>query len=333
MSASFRRLWHGARIYWVEGPVISGAVLVVLLLIYDQYQPIFNSYEFQVITNGSVALGLAAMGETLVVLTGGFDLSVGAVMAVVNVFLAAEMNGQYLHDSLFLLAALGIGLGAGLLNGFFVAVLRLQSIIVTIASLFILSGIALVVMIEPGGSAPPGFVDALTGSFGQVPRGFLLVVVAAGLWMILRRTSFGKAIFAVGSDPTSAFISGIPLRKTLLATYALSGLLYGLAGVFLTAETASGDPRIGTSFLLTAFVAVVLGGTRFGGGYGSAIGSIIGAFIVTVIVGLLLVMGINSFYTSIVEGIVLILAVFVNSSAQRLRPTRLSVAALERGEA
>ncbi len=325
-----QRIWLGIRQHWFEGPVMAALILIVLLLVFNAYQPVFNTFELQVVCNGATALALAAIGETLVVLLGGFDLSVGAVMAVVNVILATKLNGSTGHDLAVILLAMAIALGAGLFNGICVAILRLQSIIVTIATLFIFSGIALLVLDQPGGAAPQNFAQALTGTLPgtQIPRSLVVVLAAAGLWLVVRRSRFGKAIYAMGGDLGAAYMSGIRTRFVMLSAFVLSGFFYGAAGVYLTAQTASGDPRIGTSFLLTAFIAVVIGGTRFGGGAGSAIGSIIGAFIVTVIVGLLLAVNVNSFYTGIVEGVVLIVAVLLSSFAQRFRPRRPALPAV-----
>jgi len=242
-------------------------------------------------------------------------------MGLVNVLLATHLAGSTGHQVLWVVIAVAIATAAGAFNGFLVAYLRLQSIIVTIATLFILGGIALKILDQPGGDVPPGFTDALTG-VTVIPRSLIVILLAAGAWVALRRTRLGAAMYAIGGDPEAAHRSGIPVQRRLLATYTLAGLFYGLAGVFYTAQTGSGDPRTGTSFLLTAFVAVVLGGTRFGGGEGSAIGSIIGAFIVTMLIAVIFVLGIDTFWTGIVEGIVLAAAVLLNSTVQRWRPRR-----------
>jgi ribose transport system permease protein len=323
MSAATARAqpFAGLRRNWTEGPVVAAGVLVVLLVIYALFATLFSSFTLQAICNDAAALALAAVGATFVVLTGGFDLSVGAIMGLVNVLLATHLTGSAGHDTLWVLLAVAIATAAGFANGFFVAYLRLQSIIVTIATLFIYSGIALKILDQPGGEVPRGFTDLFTG-VTVIPRALIIVLLAAAAWMALRRTRLGTAMYAIGGDPEAAHMSGIPVARSLLATYTLAGLFYGLAGVFYTAQTGSGDPRTGTSFLLTAFVAVVLGGTRFGGGAGSAIGSIIGAFIVTMLVAVIFVIGIDTFWTGIIEGTVLALAVLLNAFVQRRRPRR-----------
>ncbi len=310
-----------ARRHWTEGPVVAAAVLVVMLIIYAFFASLFSSFTIQALSNDTAPLALAAIGETFVVLTGGFDLSVGAIIGLVNVLLATHLTGQTGHDVLWVALTLVIASACGFVNGILVAYVRLQSIIVTIATLFIFSGISLDVLAQPGGSVPLGFTHALTG-VTLIPRGLIVILLAAVAWLALKRTRLGASLFAIGGDKEAARMSGIPIEKRLLATYTLAGLFYGLAGVFYTAETGSGDPGTATSFLLAPFIAVVLGGTRFGGGEGSAIGSIIGAWIVSMLIAIIFVLGINTFSTGLVEGIVLALAVLLNSSVKRWRPRR-----------
>lgn len=312
---------RAARRQWTEGPSVAAAVLVVMLIVYAFYASLFSSFTIQALSNDTAPLALAAIGETLIVLTGGFDLSVGAIIGLVNVVLATELTGAGGHDVLWLALTLAIAAAAGFANGLLVAYVRLQSIIVTIATLFIFSGISLKILDQPGGSVPRGFEDLLTG-VTVIPRALIVILLAALAWLTLRRTRLGAALYAIGGDREAARMSGIPIERRLLATYTLAGVFYGLAGIFYTAQTGSGDPGTGTSFLLAPFIAVVLGGARFGGGEGSAIGSIIGAFIVTMLIAVIFVLGINTFATGIVEGVVLALAVLLNTYVKRWRPRR-----------
>lgn len=312
---------RAARRQWTEGPSVAAAVLVVMLIVYAFYASLFSSFTIQALSNDTAPLALAAIGETLIVLTGGFDLSVGAIIGLVNVILATELTGAGGHDILWLALTLALAAAAGFANGLLVAYVRLQSIIVTIATLFIFSGISLKILDQPGGSVPRGFEDLLTG-VTVIPRALIVILLAALAWLALRRTRLGAALYAIGGDREAARMSGIPIERRLLVTYTLAGVFYGLAGIFYTAQTGSGDPGTGTSFLLAPFIAVVLGGARFGGGAGSAIGSIIGAFIVTMLIAVIFVLGINTFATGIVEGVVLALAVLLNTYVKRWRPRR-----------
>jgi ribose transport system permease protein len=311
-----------ARLHWTDGPVVSAAVLVLLMLVYNLYAPAFTGYQFLILSTGSLALALAAVGETLVVLTGGFDLSTGAIIAFTNVVLATHLTGSTAGKAAAVAVALIIATAAGAVNGLLVAYPRLQSIIVTIATMFVFNGLALFVLDQPGGSVPASFPNTLNATFGGVPVALVGLIVVALAWVALRRTGFGKALQAVGGDRQAAVAAGIRPGRVVLGTYALAGLCYGLAGVVLTAQISSGDPGVGASFLLTAFTAVVIGGTRFGGGAGSAVGSVIGAVIITLIVGVLTVSGVNTFATNIVEGLVLMASVLLAALTGRLRVRR-----------
>ena len=317
-----RELLAFARLHWTDGPVAAAAVLVLLLQVYNLFAPAFTAYQALILSTGSLTLALAAVGETLVVLTGGFDLSTGAIIAFTNVVLATHLTGSAAHQAGAVLLALALATAAGTVNGLLVAYLRLQPIIVTIATMFVFNGLALAVLDQPGGDVPSGFPNTLNSTLGPIPFALVALVVVALAWVAVRRTRFGKSLYAIGGDRQAATAAGIPVRRTLVATYALAGLCYGLAGVTLTAQMSSGDPGVGSSFLLTAFIAVVIGGTRFGGGAGSAVGSIIGAVITTLIVGVLTVSGVNSFATNIAEGLLLVAAVLLTAATGRLRVRR-----------
>jgi ribose transport system permease protein len=289
-------------------------VLAVLLLIYAHVQPpLLASSTFTTILDESMVVALAAVGETIVVITGGFDLSVGAALSVVNVVLATHAWGSTAGQIAMIPVGVGVGVGIGALNGFLVGILRIPSIAATLATSFFWGGVALLILSQPGGAIPLGFVSWFTLDWGPVPSATAILLFAAAAWLVLKRTRFGRAVYAIGGNRTAAAINGIQVRRTLIGAYAVAGFFYGLAGVFLSAESASGDPNIGAPLLLTVFAAVVVGGTPFGGGRGDALGSIAGAFILTMIANVLFALGVSSFYTNIFNGGVLVVAVLASS--------------------
>jgi ribose transport system permease protein len=289
-------------------------VLGVLLVIYAFVQPpLFSSSTFTTILDESMVVALAAVGETIVVMSGGFDLSVGAALSVVNVVLATHPWGSTVGQIAMIPVGIGVGVGIGLVNGLLVAVLRIPSIAATLATSFFWGGVALLILSQPGGSIPFGFVGWFTGDWGSIPSATAILVFAAVAWLVLKRTRFGRAVYSIGGNQTAAAINGIRVRETKVAAYAVGGFFYGLAGVFLSAESASGDPNIGAPVLLTVFAAVVVGGTPFGGGRGDGLGSLAGAFILTMIANVLFALGVSSFYTNIFNGAVLIVAVLASS--------------------
>jgi ribose transport system permease protein len=265
------------------------------------------------------AIGLAptaiiVIGMTVLLVSGGFDLSVGAVLSLINVVIATQIGTSQGSQSAMVPLALAIGLGTGLVNGLLVNFVKIPSIVATLAMSFFWGGIALLVLKQPGGAVPLDFVGWFTGNIGtSVPAVLVLILVVIALWLVLKRTRLGQAIYAVGGDPAAAAANGVRVKLTSLIAYSLGGVLYGLAGIVLTAQSASGDPHLGDPLLLPVFAAVVIGGTVFGGGKGDLVGSIIGAYILYIIADILFALGVSSFYTNIVNGLVLLVAVVVGS--------------------
>jgi len=206
-------------------------------------------------------------------------------------------------------------MGVGAFNGLFIAIFRLQPIVVTLSTMFIVQGATLLVLDQPG-----GFVSPSLGTFYMgdaipelLPSALLLLAALALCWGWLKRTPYGVALYAVGSDRASAAALGVRVPWVRFATYVLAGGLYGMAGVFVSAQTGSGDPTVGNPLLLSIFAAVVIGGTRLGGGKGGPVGTIFGALVLMIIVNILLALNVSAYFSTIAEGIVLICAVLLSS--------------------
>jgi ribose transport system permease protein len=303
----------------LRGPLIAiGVFLLCLGLVRWLSGGTLGYYELGTLAAGGATLAIAASGQTIVVLTGGFDLSAAAVISLVNVTLAGQMQDSPGSMLLWTLAGIGVGAATGAFNGLFIAGLRLQPIVVTLATMFILQGVTLLVMDKPGGQIPGSFAQALTGDAipGVLPMPVLLLAALIGLWLALKNTLFGKALPALGSDREAARAAGLSVRLHEFFAYVLAGGLYGLAGVFITAQTGSGDPLVGNPMLLQMFAAVVLGGTVLGGGRGGIVGTIFGAYVLMLVVNILLVLDVPAFYSSVVEGLILVLAVLASSLAR-----------------
>lgn len=299
-----------------RGLIIAIAVLVALFLIVATITPgAFSYFELSSLSTGGATLALAAMGQTLVILTGGFDLSTGATVSLVNVVVASFMGPSPGSQVAVGLAALAVGGLVGAFNGFFVAFVRLQPIVVTLSSMFIVQGITLLVQPVPGGAVPPEFSAFLTGEAipGILPAPVAVLLAAIAIWLLVRNSRFGVGIFAVGSDAEAAHAAGLRTRGTIFFSYVLAGIFYGAAGAFISAQTSSADPLVGRPMLLQVFTAVVLGGTVLGGGRGGAVGSVVGAFILMIVVNILLVLNVPAYYSSVAEGAILLLAVLGGS--------------------
>ena len=309
-------LW--LRVARSRGLITAIVVFVALVLVVDAVNTAPLSYfDVSFLASGGASLAIAAFGETLVILIGGFDLSAGAVLSLVNVVLAASMSPTNPDASVVLwtLAGVGVGAAVGAFNGVFIAFLRLQPIVVTLSTMFIVQGVTLLVMEKPGGFVSPSLGTFFLGDAipNKLPMPIVLLLALVVFWLWLKNTRFGTAIYAVGSDADAAAATGVRVMLVRFGVYVLAGGFYGLAGVFISAQTGSGDPLVGNPLLLSIFAAVVVGGTRLGGGRGGPIGSIVGAYILMIVVNILLVLNVSAYYSSIAEGLILLFAVLASS--------------------
>jgi ribose transport system permease protein len=299
-----------------RGALIIVAVFVALFLVSTIFSGgSFGYFEASFMASGGATLALAAMGQALVILVGGFDLSVGSVVSLVNVVLATHMGAGIGSQVGIGILGLAVGGAVGAFNGFFVAFLGLQPIVVTLSSMFLVRGVTVLVLDSPGGSIPDGFKNFFTGAVipNFLPAALLVIAFAVLVWLAIKGTRFGISIYAIGSEEESARSTGIPVRRTKFLTYVVAGMFYGAAGIFISAQTGAGDPLIGDPLLLETFAAVVLGGTVLGGGRGGLIGAIFGAYTLMLMVNILLALNVSAYYSSVAEGVVLILAVLVSA--------------------
>jgi ribose transport system permease protein len=302
------------------------AAMAAYYLIVSSSRGELNFYSVQSIFNNAMPLVLVAIGQSFVILTGGVDLSVGAVVSV-DCLAAVHMKSDLGSELLWTVLVASAGCAAGLLNGLFVAFGKLQAIVVTLATLSIGTGVALLVLAQPGGSVPTGYVNLLTGSIGgSIPSAAVAVVIAALAVFVFRRTRFAMSLYAIGGDKSSARANGIAVRRATVTAYVVSGLFAALGGLYLAAVTDTGDPNAGTAFTLTSIAAVVLGGISLAGGRGSMAGAIAGAFVLTLIVNVLFLAGISPWLEDFFQGLVLIVALAANVLLTRIVSTTTSAA-------
>jgi len=307
-------------------PMLAGGAGIVALLylvlyaLYAAWEPkALSAYTFTSLVNNAAPLALAAAGETLVVLSRGFDLSVAGVVSLTNVILAVYPLEGPLGALASLAISLAVGAAVGLVNGWLVAVLRLQAIAATLGTMIVCQGLALVVLDAPGGTVADWLSYELTDVvFGWLPVAGLVVAAAVAVWLVVLRTDLGVALYAVGADEHSAALSGVAVTRVRFAAFVGAGMLYGVAGFMLSAQTATGNPNAGTPFLMLTFAAVALGGTSLSGGRGGLVGSILGAASLMLLQKVLFSGGVSSFYTGIFQGAVLILAIVFGGAVSRL---------------
>ncbi|HVI17371.1 MAG TPA: ABC transporter permease [Gaiellales bacterium] len=281
--------------------------------------------NFSLILQQVMVLGTLAIGQTLVILTAGIDLSCGLVMALASIVMTKLAVHNGVAPLLAILIGLLVAVAFGALNGGLVTGLRLPPFIVTLGTLDIAYALTHIYSNDQTITNLPSALTWLGTTFKvgntAVAYGSVLMFVLFGLFaFVLRSTAGGRHIYAVGDNPEAARLTGIHTSRVLLAVYATAGLMYGVAGLLLVGYTNTGDPQAGLTDNLDAITAVVIGGTSLFGGRGGVLGTLIGALLVGVIRNGLQLIGVDSIYQVLITGILVIAAVAVDQLARgRLR--------------
>jgi ribose transport system permease protein len=310
-----------------QGWVVGVAALLGVLVFWRYSQiPAFGPFEIRGIVAGTMTLALLAMAQSVIVISGGIDLSVGAMMVLANCIAARLMLDQALGT--VVLVAIGVVAVAMILSGLIglvTVVSGVPDIVVTLAASFILAGLALVVLDGPGGGTNPRFQELIVGGFDQpLPSLLWLAGLLALVWLPFKRSRLGITTYAVGSDRAAAFLSGVRVGRTRVIAYVLGGFFSGMAGVVTTAFTGSGEPRasIGATATLTSVAAVVLGGVALMGGSGTLLGPVLAAFCLSLIPPLMLGLGWDPNYAEVARGIIIIVVVMIGGLVQVPRRSR-----------
>ena len=295
-----------------------------------------NSYAFNNFVVLMTPLAIAAVGTTLVLITGGFDLSVAGTISLSNVIAATTMAEYPGAVWVIALVVIAVGLLVGLINGLLVVRAGLQSLAVTLGTFIILTGVALIVLPAPGGEVPESYALALTDPLGPVPVALLVLLALALAWWMFSTSPIGVAAYAIGADRQAARMSGVRTDRVEILCYTLAGGLYAAAGLYLTAITASGDPNSGRSFLLTCFAAMAVGLVGFRGGSGSAVAAMLGAGTLIALPKLLFAAGVEDFWSGALQGVVILLALaipflVVRMTQARREPSRRRTAGISEG--
>jgi ribose transport system permease protein len=258
-----------------------------------------------------------ALGMTMVIISGGIDLSVGPTAAL-SAVLAASAMVVGVPAPLAILLALAVGVACGVFNGVLIAYAGLQPFIVTLGGLSLYRALAL---IYTGGNPvfglPEGFRDVMNGSLLGVPSPVVIVaVISLALWVMLNRSPLGEYILAVGGNEEAARISGVPVARTKIVTYALSGALASVAGLILIGRLGAAEPTLGTLWELDAIAAAAIGGASLMGGKGSVVGTLLGAVILGALRNGLTLMNVQAFYQLLATGIIIIVAMLIDRATR-----------------
>ncbi len=304
------------------GPFI--ALLVACFFFSTQTNRFLNPTNFSFIFQQAVWVAMLAIGQTLIILTGGIDLSNGAIMSLGAVVMVNIATNNGVNPSLAIGIGIAITVGFGFINGLLLTRLRLPPFIVTLGMLNIVFALTLIYTSETIVAQPQQTFLGDTFKIGPtaITYGTVLMVLFYFLtWLMLRETTFGRHIYAIGNNSEAVRLAGVSTDRLLIAVYSLAGLFYGIAALLLVARSGVGDPQTGvaTNANLESITAVVLGGTSLFGGRGNVLGTLIGALIVSVFRNGLLLMGIPSIYQLLITGILVIVAVAIDQLSQQGR--------------
>lgn len=307
----------------LKGRYDMAAVAVVLAVLVAAYvylgTNILSLSSITFLSAQFLPLILTTVAQAIIMLTGGIDLSVGALVSLITAVFALTAGSSPWTVILAIALSLVVGMASGCLDGTLVATVGLPPIIVTLAASFVWSGLALVLLPRPGGSVPSGMVSAYTMGFHGIPVALVIIVAALAAWAWLRRTPFGLSLYAVGGNPHGAYASGINTRLVKIGAYGVAGLFVAVAGICLSTQIGSGDATIGAGYTLTSIAGAVLGGVAFSGGVGKIAGAVMGALILGILQNILVLVGLSPFYQLVLQGAVLIVAVAVKTLASSER--------------
>jgi fructose transport system permease protein len=303
------------------GPLI--ALVLAGLFFYSQNDRFLQPINLSLILQQTSWIAVMAIGQTLIILTGGIDLSSGLVMAFGTVIMT-KFAVVYGFDPIISIAAgFAVTMLFGLVNGLLITQLRLPPFIVTLGTLNIAFALTRLVATTTISGLPPAqliFGERLDLLGTTFTLGSLFVfVLYLFMWFFLRETAFGRHIYAIGGDSEAARLMGIPVNRVLILVYVTAGFFYGVAGWILVGRIGSGDPNAGQTANLDSITAVVIGGTSLFGGRGNILGTLVGAIIVGVFINGLQITGVDPLFQRLITGVLVILAVALDQLSQRFR--------------
>lgn len=308
---------------FLQSPAKVAIILFILLEILTVIlQPSALSMSWiNLKAEAAITLLFAAIGETFVLLIGGIDLSIAGVISLTNSFSAVYMQDNIGSMIFISLVCVLIGALFGAANGFVINRFHIQPFIVTFATWYIGGGIAYLILPRDGGDVPTSFTYALTKRFfgGNVSIAVFIFIVCAILWLWFKKTKMGINLYAVGSNSNAASLNGVNVVHVKMFAYIASGIFAALSGVYRTAVVATGSPTGGESFFNEAIAAVVIGGTVLTGGKGGQMGTIVGVLVLRMISDILVFAGVSSYWTTLFQGLLLVVAVLVSCVSEMIR--------------
>lgn len=304
------------RLRGVEPTLLAvGALLLAVMAtgayVSDRFASVGN---LMTVAEQAAPLGFVALGQTLVVLSGGIDLSVGAVATAAAVLLAATVDGNGAIVVPALVGVLAAGAAVGAANGLIAVRTGVHPLIVTLGTSTVLTGVVFLYTLQPTGKVPFWFEEFAFGRVLGLPvAGLVMALAFVAVGLLLTRTPLGRALYAVGGNAEAARLSGIDAGRVVVFAYAASGFFAALAGAYLVSRTGVGDPRAGDALTLASIAPVIIGGTILGGGRGGTTGTLLGVLLLSLLGNLLNYMNVSTFIQWVLQGLVIIAAVSLHA--------------------
>ena len=294
-------------------PALFALILLVLSLVINLIlQP--NMFAKETLNSNMrvfLPIILMAIGQAIVILGGGIDISVGGIVSIVNTVLATRVGLQGSPEEMwkYIFVSLLIGLLAGAINGFFIAYLRLQPIITTYATSFLYAGLALFILPNPGGGIPASIAALYRDSTPlNLPLAFYVVAIFLLLWLYISSMRYGRFLFAVGGKREAAYETAVPVTMVQFSTYVISSLMAAFSGIAITMLSGSGNGEIGGPMTLNSITAVVIGGNAMSGGVGGVTGPVMGAITLGIIQNIISFANINTWWETLIKATIIVVA-------------------------
>jgi ribose transport system permease protein len=308
-------------------PALFALVLLVLSVIINLIlQP--NMFARETLNSNMrvfLPIILMAIGQAIVILGGGIDISVGGIVSIVNTVLATRvgLNGSPEEMWKYIFISLLIGLLAGAINGFFIAYLRLQPIITTYATSFLYAGLALFILPNPGGGIPAPVAALYRDQTPlNLPLAFYIIAVFLLIWFYMSSTRYGRFLYAVGGKAEAAYETAVPVTLVQFSTYVISGLMAAFSGIAITMLSGSGNGEIGGPMTLNSITAVVIGGNALSGGVGGVGGPVMGAITLGILQNIISFANINTWWETFVKACIIVIALAAPGIVNLLRTRR-----------
>ena len=322
-TTAFRAIEKGgprfARLRGSIQQLLAGVSLVLILIFFSIASPVFfTANNLLSILVAATTTGILALGTTFVIITGGIDLSVGAIASLVGIASSTLMVNHGFSPFLGLVAGLVLGVVCGAINGLLITKLRLPPFIATLGTMSVFQGCAYVATNgKPVYDVPKDFVLMLNSYVHGIPVVVIIVaVVGIGAGLLLRKTVFGQNVIAVGGSEETAWLSGVRVHRVKITVYCIAGGLCALAGLVIVARINAAQPDAGAPYQLTAIAAAVIGGANLMGGEGRIAGTLVGAVILGALTNGLVLLNVPSFYEQIVTGLVVLIAVSLDQGSK-----------------